>query len=88
MNSSRYDFLAKSRRLLNSLASEAKLIQVARMATKHANKSFLSWLGGFFPYLSLWVEGWLWIGWVVGDLPMIVSNSFASLMLFVHLHTI
>jgi hypothetical protein len=24
----------------------------------------------------------------VGDLPMIVSNSFASLMLFVHLHTI
>jgi hypothetical protein len=36
------------------------------MATKHANESFLSRLGGFFPYLSLWVEGWLWVGWVVG----------------------
>jgi hypothetical protein len=35
------------------------------MATKHVNKSFLSWLGGFFPYFSLWAEGWLWVGWVV-----------------------
>jgi hypothetical protein len=39
---------------------------VNSMATKHANKSFLSRLGGFFPHFSLWVEGWLWIGWVVG----------------------
>jgi hypothetical protein len=21
---------------------------------------------GFFPYFSLWVEGWFWIGWVMG----------------------
>jgi hypothetical protein len=35
------------------------------MATKHANKSFLSRLGGFFPCFSLWVEGWLWVRWVV-----------------------
>jgi hypothetical protein len=35
------------------------------MATKHANKSFLSWLGGFFPHFFLGVEGWLGIGWVV-----------------------
>jgi hypothetical protein len=34
-------------------------------ATKYANKSFLSQLGGFFPCSSLWVEGWLWVGWVV-----------------------
>jgi hypothetical protein len=39
--------------LLYSLATEAKLIQVTSTVTKHANKSFLSWLGGFFPYLSL-----------------------------------
>jgi hypothetical protein len=32
---------------------------------KHTNKSFLSQLGGLFPYFSLWVEGWLWVGWVV-----------------------
>jgi hypothetical protein len=44
---------------------EAKLIQVISMITKHANKRFLSWLGGFFSYFSIWVEGWLWIGWVV-----------------------
>jgi hypothetical protein len=50
--------------LLNSLVTEAKLFQVTCMATKHANKTFLSWLGGFFPYFSLGVEGWLWIGWV------------------------
>jgi hypothetical protein len=50
---------------LNSLPPEAKLIQVTSTATKHANKIFLSRLGGFFPYFSLWVEGWLWVGWVV-----------------------
>jgi hypothetical protein len=45
---------------------EVKLIQVAGMATKHANEIFLSRLGDLFPHFSLWVEGWLWIGWVVG----------------------
>jgi hypothetical protein len=35
-------------------------------ATKHAHKSFLSQLGGFSLHASLWVEGWLWIGWVMG----------------------
>jgi hypothetical protein len=50
---------------LNSLLLKAKLIQVTSMATKHANKSFLPRLGGFFPYFSLWVEGWLWVRWVV-----------------------
>jgi hypothetical protein len=44
---------------------EAKLIQVTSTTTKHANKDFLSRLGGFFPFFSLWVEGWLWVGWVV-----------------------
>jgi hypothetical protein len=44
---------------------EAKVIQVTSTATKHANKCFLSRPGGFFPYFSLWVEGWLWVGWVV-----------------------
>jgi hypothetical protein len=39
---------------------------VTGTATKHANKHFLSWLGSFLPHFSLWVEGWLWIGWVVG----------------------
>jgi hypothetical protein len=39
---------------------------VTRTATKHANKGFLSRLGGFFPHFSLRVEGWHWIGWVVG----------------------
>jgi hypothetical protein len=39
---------------------------VTGTATKHANKDFLSRLGGFLPYFSLWVEGWFWIGWVVG----------------------
>jgi hypothetical protein len=38
---------------------------VTSTATKHTNKSFLSWLRGFFPYFSLWVEGCLWVGWVV-----------------------
>jgi hypothetical protein len=35
------------------------------MTIKHANKSFLSQLRGFFSYFSLWVEAWLWIGWVM-----------------------
>jgi hypothetical protein len=38
---------------------------VTSTATKYAHKSFLSRLGGFFPYFSLWVEGWIWVGWVV-----------------------
>jgi hypothetical protein len=38
---------------------------VTSTATKHANKSFLSQLGGFLLHFSLGVEGWLWIGWVV-----------------------
>jgi hypothetical protein len=45
---------------------EAKLIQMTITATKHANKSLLSRLGGFSLHTSLWVEGWLWIGWVMG----------------------
>jgi hypothetical protein len=44
---------------------EAELIQVTSTATKHANKRFLSWLGGFFPHFSLGVERWLWMGWVM-----------------------
>jgi hypothetical protein len=51
--------------LLYSLATEAEMIQVTSTATELANKSFLSWFEGFFPYLSLGVERWLWIGWVV-----------------------
>jgi hypothetical protein len=39
--------------LLNSLVTRAKLIQVTSTATKHAHKSFLFRLGGFFPHLSL-----------------------------------
>jgi hypothetical protein len=38
---------------------------VTNIATKHANISFLSWLGGFSLHFSLGVEGWLGIGWVV-----------------------
>jgi hypothetical protein len=38
---------------------------VTGTATKHANKSFLSRLGVFFPHFSLGVEGRLWVGWVV-----------------------
>jgi hypothetical protein len=45
--------------------TEAKLTQVTSTATKHANKSFLSWLEVFFPHLSLGVKGWLWTRWVV-----------------------
>jgi hypothetical protein len=63
--------------LLNSLAMEAKLIQVTSTATKHANKSFLSWLGGFFSHLSLRVEGWLWTEWVVS------FSGFVCFLLFV-----
>jgi hypothetical protein len=48
-----------------SLVTEAKLVQVTSMATKYAHKSFFSWLENFFPHFSLWVEGWLWAGWVV-----------------------
>jgi hypothetical protein len=51
--------------LLNSLTPKAKLIQVTDMGAKHARKSFLSRLGGFFPHLSLRVEGRLWVGWVM-----------------------
>jgi hypothetical protein len=40
---------------------EAKLIQVTSTVTKHANKSFLSWLGGFSLHFSPGVEGWLLI---------------------------
>jgi hypothetical protein len=36
------------------------------MATKHANENLLSQLGEFSLHISLWVEGWLWIGWVMG----------------------
>jgi hypothetical protein len=63
--------------LLYSLATEAELIQVTSTATKHANKSFLSWLGHFFPYLSLGVERWLWIGWVMS------FGGFECFLLFV-----
>jgi hypothetical protein len=51
---------------LNSLPPEAKLIQVTSTTTKHANKSLHSRLRGFLPCFSLWVEGWLRIGWVMG----------------------
>jgi hypothetical protein len=51
--------------LLDSFATEAELIHVTSTGTKHANKSFLSWLGGFSPHFSLVVEIWLWIEWVV-----------------------
>jgi hypothetical protein len=58
-------FSSPSAPLLNSLATEAKLIQVTSMVTKNANKSLLSRLGDFFHHFSLRVEGWLWTGWVV-----------------------
>jgi hypothetical protein len=35
-------------------------------ATKHTNKIFLSRLRGLFSSFSFWVEGWLWIEWVMG----------------------
>jgi hypothetical protein len=56
---------------------EGELIQVTNTATKHANKNFLSCLGVFIPYLSLRVERWLWIGWVVS------FDEFECFLLFV-----
>jgi hypothetical protein len=50
---------------LSPLEPEAKLVHVIGMAIKHANKSLISQLGGFFPHFSLRVEGKLWVGWVV-----------------------
>jgi hypothetical protein len=38
---------------------------VTHIATKHANKGFLSRLGGLFPHFSLRVERWLCVRWVV-----------------------
>jgi hypothetical protein len=63
--------------LLDSLVTGAKLIHVTSTATKHSNKSFLSWLGGIFSYFSIGVEGWLWIGWVV------IFGGFDCFFLFV-----
>jgi hypothetical protein len=63
--------------VLNSPAMEVELIHVTSTTTKHANKSFLSWLGVFFPYLSLGFERWLWIGWVVS------FGAFDCFLLFV-----
>jgi hypothetical protein len=50
---------------------------VTSTATKPANERFLSWLGGFFPYLYLGVERWLWIGWAVS------FGGFECFLLFV-----
>jgi hypothetical protein len=61
--------------LLDFLMMEAELIQVTSTATKYVNKSLLSWFRGFFPYLSLGVEGWFWIGWIVSFVDLIVSSS-------------
>jgi hypothetical protein len=81
--------------LLNSLATEAKLVQVTGTATKHAHKSFISRLRGFFPHFSLWVKGWLWIGWVVSFgwfecflliLVVGVRNKVRSTLLIIFLH--
>jgi hypothetical protein len=52
--------------LLHSLAPKAKLTQVTRTATKYANINFFTWIWSIFLHTSLWVEGWLGIGWVVG----------------------
>jgi hypothetical protein len=63
---------------------------VTRTATKHANKGFLSRLGGFFPHFSLRIEGRLWVGWVVsfGEFDCFlllvvggVENEFGSTLL-------
>jgi hypothetical protein len=76
--------------LLNSLVMEEKLIQVTSTTTKHAHKSLLSRLRGFLLHISLGVEGWLWIGWVVSFdgfdgflLLMVVGarNKFGSTLL-------
>jgi hypothetical protein len=50
---------------------------VISTATKHTNKDFLSWLGGFFLDASLRVKGWLVIGWVVS------FGEFDGFLLFV-----
>jgi hypothetical protein len=50
---------------LNFITLKAKLIQVTSTATKHANKSFLSRHTSFSHCFFLWVERWLWVGWVV-----------------------
>jgi hypothetical protein len=52
--------------LLHSLASKAKIIQVTRTTTKHANVNFLTWIWSIFLHTSLGVEGWLVTRWVVG----------------------
>jgi hypothetical protein len=59
--------------LLSSPVTERELIQVTSTITKHANKSFGCWLGGF----SLGVEGWFWIGRIVS------FGGFYSLLLLV-----
>jgi hypothetical protein len=56
---------------------EVELIQVTSTATKHANESFLSRLGGFFPFLCLGIERCLWIRWVVS------FGGFECFLLFV-----
>jgi hypothetical protein len=63
--------------LLYSRATKVELIQVTNTSTKHANRSFLSWLGGFFPYLSLEFGRWFWIGWIVS------FGGFECFLLFV-----
>jgi hypothetical protein len=63
--------------LLNSFASEAKLIQVTSTVTKHVNKSFLSQIESFFPHFTLQAEEWLSIGWVVS------FGGFDCFLLFV-----
>jgi hypothetical protein len=56
-NSSRYEFLTYSTHLLSILLRlKQKLIQVTCTVTKHAHKSFISWLGGFSLHISFWVE--------------------------------
>jgi hypothetical protein len=60
----------------NPLALEGKLIQVTCMATKHANKGFLSWLGVFFAHFSLRIEGRFWVGWIVSFGGLIVFSSW------------
>jgi hypothetical protein len=57
--------------------TEAKLIQVTSTVIKYTNKNFRSMVGGFFPHISLGVEGWLWTGWVVR------FGEFGCFLLFV-----
>jgi hypothetical protein len=73
---------------LNSLTPKAKVIQVTSMATKHANESYISQLGGFFPYFFLWV-GWVAsFGWfyccflfVVGGAGNELGSTLLTLIL-------